>query len=725
MKRLLILSVSLGLSLLADEGMWMPQQVPQMAKDLKKMGLKIPATDLADPLAFPLNAIVSLGGCSASFVSDQGLVVTNHHCAYSAIQYNSTPENNLIENGFLAASFDQELPTGPSSRIFVTHELREVTAELRQGLEELSDLEREKTLEQRIVAMENAAQREGFRSRVQSFYEGSAFYLITQMEIRDVRLVYAPSNKVGEYGGDEDNWMWPRHTGDFSFYRAYVAPDGNPADYAVENVPYQPKSWLRLNSEGVGPGDFVMVAGYPGRTYRWQTSGEVEEMLHDVYPTRIAMFSDILAIMGNVAAEDPAAEVKLASAMKSLNNSLKNNQGMVEGLAKSDLIARKKENEGQMRAYAARKGKASGVLEDLETLRLQEREQWQARMLNGFSRFMVPGVAFSIWAYEYAGQRELPELQREMGFQDRDAARMKQGQNQAQKSSVPASQKRLLAYSFKRMAQLADADLPESFRKRFCHLPKEEREAAIDAWVEKSFASTRLTELEFRLSLLEKTRADMEAMGDPLLDYAIDRFKEDFAKRDERRARDGKRMLLRNAYIELLRETMQASGKAIYPDANGSLRLSFGTVQGYQPRDAVSYAAQTTTAGLLEKERGEWPFLSPPRLLDLVRQRQYGSYRDSRRGDLVVNYLANCDITGGNSGSATLDAQGRLVGLAFDGNYEAMASDYAFDRQMTRSIHVDVRYMLWVMDAVDRAGRLLEEMGVKPQFPQEAVQGSP
>ncbi|MCB1053614.1 MAG: S46 family peptidase, partial [Acidobacteria bacterium] len=454
---------------------------------------------------------------------------------------------------------------------------------------------------------------------------------------------------------------------------------------------------------------------------------QVADMVQEVYPARIQLFTDILGIMENIANADPDAAVKLASTMKSLNNALKKNQGMVEGLQKSDIIERKQALEKEMLAHAQKTGKDAKILDELEAIRLESREQWFARMAESFGRFLVPGIGFSAWAYEYSTMKDKPEMERDLGFQDRDVNRMKQRNKQTQRNLVLSAQKQLLAYSFKQMAKLPAADQPEAYRALFVGKSAAEMDQAIDQWIESAFAKSQLQDLAYRESLLEKSTAELEAIDDPLLQYAIARFKENKPFEEAQKTREGKLSVLRPAYIALLRDTMKAKGKAVYPDANSSLRITFGTVKGYSPRDGVYHTPQTSTRGLIQKETGETPFRSPEPLLDLAQQKQFGPYLDKKLGDVPVNFLGTCDITGGNSGSATLDGQGRLVGLVFDGNYEAMSSDYDFDVDVTRSIHVDIRYILWVMDAVDGAHNLLTEMGVQPHFKtaKAATSGTP
>ena len=337
----------------AEEGMWQPHQLSQLADELRDLGMRIDAGKLADLTKHPMNAVISLGGCTASFVSPEGLVVTNHHCAYRAIQYNSTEEKNLLADGFLARTPEEELFAGPGSRVLVTVSVSDVTGDvlgsLAEGLEGRSRYQAIEDKEKELIAA--CEEDEGHRCRVAATHGGLEYYLIKQLEIRDVRLVYAPAGSVGKFGGDVDNWMWPRHTGDFSFYRAYVGTDGKPADPDEGNVAFRPKHHLTVSAEGLEDGDFVMVAGYPGRTSRYRLSGEVENMIRWHYPTRKAAFETWLAIINAETSERSDAAIKYAGTVASLNNVLKNYQGMLDGFAKSDILERKAEQEAELQRW--------------------------------------------------------------------------------------------------------------------------------------------------------------------------------------------------------------------------------------------------------------------------------------------------------------------------------------------------------------------------------------
>lgn len=353
----------------AKEGMFTPDQLQEISGQLREAGLEIDPEQLADLTGFPMGAVVSLGGCSASFVSPEGLVVTNHHCARGSVQYNSTAENNYLVDGFLAEDKGAELPAAPGSRIYVTTELTDVTARMREGTEELAPLARYELVQQRSKDITAECEEEaGYRCQVASFYGGAQYKLIKRLEVRDVRLVYAPADSIGKYGGDIDNWQWPRHTGDFAFYRAYVAPDGSAADYSEDNVPYAPEHHLKVSAAGLDDGDFVMAAGYPGSTSRYTLLAEVENTFDWNYPTFQTLLTEWIATIEGAAPEGSDARVKYESRLAGLNNFEKNLRGQIDGARRVGLVDRRREREAELAAWIAADPSRTGFGEAIAAL---------------------------------------------------------------------------------------------------------------------------------------------------------------------------------------------------------------------------------------------------------------------------------------------------------------------------------------------------------------------
>ncbi len=706
----------------ADEGMWMPSQLPDLAADLEAAGLEVDASSLGNLTAYPMGAVIWLGGCTASFVSAQGLVVTNHHCAYGSIQHNSTEENNILEHGFLARSFEDELPAAPGSRVLVTVAVEDVTerilASVPAGASGRERYEAIEAAEKRLIAECEAAQ-VGVRCRIRSFYGGVLYQLFTQLEIRDVRLVYAPPRSVGKYGGDIDNWMWPRHTGDFAFLRAYVGPDGMPADPSPDNFPYHPETWLKVSIDGVADGDFVMVAGYPGRTSRYRLSDEVHNRVQWYYPQAAAVYGARLQSIERAVERYPDARLKMEPAIAGLNNTTKNYAGMIEGFANTDVVSAKRNLEEALQAWIAedpqRQGRYGSALDELRALVAQEQEDRERDLYWGtVSRWPLLQAARRL--YRLAQERQKPDLEREPGYQQRDL--------------------RWIRRSLERMERRYDARVDrmviEDAIRIYATLDPEKRVRAFDAFLgigddeidhgrlgrvlDAMYANTTLEDLDVRLELMAARAEDLESSQDPFMQLAVALYPATLAMEAEEEALQGAFKETRPRFMEALIAYEKSLGIEVYPDANSTLRVTTGHVMGYVPHDGIYYTPFTTLRGLLQKETGAEPFDSPAALLAAIGAEDHGPYASLALGSVPVNFLSTLDTTGGNSGSPTLNGRGELVGLLFDGVWESLLADWHYEAETVRSIHTDVRYMLWVMDRVDGAHRLLEEMGIEPSF---------
>jgi hypothetical protein len=695
----------------AAEGMWVPQQLPEIAGALRQAGLKLAPEQLADLTGDPIGAVVALGGCTASFVSPQGLVVTNHHCAYGAIQLNSTPQKNLIKDGFNAPTPADELSAGPNARVYVLESMSDVTAAAKAAIAAAGDdpLARTQALEDfRKQQVAGCEAEPGYRCTLYSFSGGNAYRLARNLEIRDVRLVYAPPDSVGKFGGDVDNWMWPRHTGDFSFYRAYVGKDGKPAAYSRDNVPYRPKHWLKFADQPLGAGDFVMVAGYPGRTNRYALVAELENTAGWVYPTVAQTFEQVIALVEKAGRQDPDIQVKYASALAGWNNASKNYRGQLEGFRRIDALGRKQAEEGAVLAWLRQQGAAGRPALDAHDALVELVEQGKATQQRDFvlGQFDHTGaIGAAITLYRLSIERAKPDAQREAGYQDRDLPAIEGAMKQMERRYVPAM----------------DAQLQRFWLDRYAALPAAQRVPAVDAWLGGSDAAavqaavarldgTRLGDTGERMKWLAADRAAFEASDDPAIRYAVAVMPALLALEKQDKTEAGEQLRYRPVYLQALADYKKSQGEAVYPDANLSLRITFGNVKGYAPRDGVEYTPFTTLEGVAAKETGTDPFASPKALLDAVKAKRYAGLADPRLGSVPVDFLSDLDITGGNSGSPVMDAHGKLVGLAFDGNWESVSSNWVFDPAMTRMIAVDGRYLQWIMKEVAPAPQLLREL---------------
>ncbi len=707
------------------EGMWQPHQLPQIADELKGLGLELDPSSMTQLTDFPLNAIVSLGGCSASFVSPGGLVVTNHHCAYGSISYNSTEENNILADGFLAETRSQELPARPGSRVYVTVAMDEVTDQVKSALTDtMTGTERYQAIEVAQKALVSECEKdEGHRCEVYSFYGGLNYYLIKQLAIRDVRLVYAPPESIGKFGGDIDNWMWPRHTGDFAFYRAYVDQDGQPADFSEDNVPFKPKHHLKVASKGPEEGEFVMLAGYPGTTNRYRLAAEVENTFTWYYPVMQTVLAEWSQTIADATAGNKDAQLKYADLVAGLNNYSKNFGGMLAGYGRSDLLARKRDLESKLQAWIAsdeaREARYATTLEELQAL-IAEQQSTQERdmVLRYMDRSAMLSAARRL--YRLSVENEKPDPEREPGYQERDITRFTQSLESIERSYAAGVDQAVWMYFLKRYLALPEDQRIASFDS---FLGEARTDEALEQKLAAMYAATRLGDTEARLALIGKERSVFENSDDPFIQLAVAIFDDMMAIEKKDKAMTGQFQVLRPQYMELLIAYYDELGRPVYPDANSSLRVTYGTVKGYTPPAGTikkpadgndgkdSYVPYTTLRGIVAKYTGEDPFDSPERQLELIKNREFGDYADATLDSVPVNFLSTLDITGGNSGSATMNGKGEFVGIVFDGTYESINADWEFNEN-TRSIHVDVGYMLWILEKIDGADNLLEEMGL-------------
>ncbi len=715
--------------LTADEGMWMPSQIPDLAPRLEKMGFHGDLEAFADLTGQPMGAIVWLGGCTASFVSPDGLIATNHHCAAGALQYNSTPEANLLRDGFLAKTRDEELSNGPGSQVWVTISFTNVTDAIVGDLDArsgLDDLGRHELLERRVKERTAECEKDGLRCRVDSFFEGLEYYELAQLEIDDVRLVYAPAEGIGNFGGETDNWRWPRHTGDWSFFRAYVGPDGEPAPYSPDNVPFRPRHWLKVQPRGVAEGDLVFVVGYPGRTQRHYTYEEVKTVVDWTYPSTIRRYEEQIALLEELGARDEALRLKASGRLRGLHNYLTNRRGMLEGLVDGGLLARKEREQKELVEWIAadpeRQKEYGHVLPALAVLEqatasTRQRDEILEQLLpplsyrKSTSRASFVSVAHT--ARLLAAERPREDVDRERGLQERDWDRIMQAQERMGRSLDARIDRALLRWALVRAAVLPADQRLEEIDKLVGLTPgmgEADTSRAIDAWLDRAYAATRMADEEFRLSLFEMTTTELDAVDDPFLDLAkaLDPLYQ--ANREAEKRVEGAKSRLGPLHAKALIE--KADGP-VAPDANSTLRVTCGQVKGVDAADGVYWKPFTTLAGIEEKHTGEGEFDAPAAELEAIAALRSGKdspYVMAAVGDVPVDFLSNVDTTGGNSGSPTLNSKGELVGLLFDGTYDTIASDFLFDPVRTRSIHADIRYLLWVMQEVDGAGHLVEEM---------------
>lgn len=715
MKKWLIGALSLAASqVVADEGMWQPHQLPDIKQQLIKAGLKLNPDDMSDLSKFPMNAIISLGGCTASFLSPQGLVVTNHHCAYRSIQHNSSEANNLLQNGFVAKSKSDELPAAPGSRVYITESLSDVTDQVTGNISaELSGNAYYEAIEnnrKRLIA--ECEVNQDYRCTVSSFHGGASYVLIKLLTIRDVRLAYAPPSSIGKFGGDTDNWQWPRHTGDWAFYRAYVGKDGKPADYSEDNVPYQNKAFLKVNANGVEENDYVMILGYPGTTNRYRSSLEVENTFTWTYPTAKQYREEFIDVIKSNSKAGSDERIKYESTIAGLANYAKNYGSMVKSYKKGDMLKRKQQLESDLANWLAaspnmnaKYGASLLLLNQLieESEATKERDLLLAYM--GRTSLWSSSKRLLRLAYEKAK----PDAERDRGYQNRDMARFKQ--------SVQAMNSRFVAE--------IDKALLKHFMAKYVELPAAQRVKTIDTFfevegkklekafkkIDRMYAQTSLVDADSRLAMMEQDFDALSNSDDPFMQFAASQFDYDMKQEKKAKALAGKLQQVRPEYMKALIAFKKSRDEAVYADANSTLRITYGNVTGYSPQDGLQATPFTSAEGMLAKYvPGDDEFDMPSNLREAIEQKRYGKYLNKQLGSVPINYLSTVDITGGNSGSPTLNAKGEFVGVVFDGVYESIIGDWDYDPTYNRAIHASSTYMLWVMDEVDGATNLLEEL---------------
>ncbi|XYH97490.1 S46 family peptidase [Sorangium sp. So ce1128] len=702
-------------------GMWLPEQMAQHKDQLEALGLEIDPESLTDPMASPLGAVVSLGGCSASFVSPDGLIATNHHCSTRALQYNSTPEQDLLTNGYLARTRAEEKWAGPTARVFVTRAFRDVTGEVRRGIEAIpGDLGRYEEIEKRKKQLVSACEkgRPEIRCSIAEYFGGSKVSLIEQLEIKDVRIVYVPHEGIGNFGGEIDNWRWPRHSGDFAFFRAYVGKDNRPAPHADDNVPYRPAHHLKLASAPLNQGDLVMVAGYPGTTNRLRTAAEVESAVSWQYPKRVSFYEESIALLEDLGKGDPEARIKAQPTIRGYSNYLLKTRGLLEGLVEGGLAKEKAKLEEELKAWIdadpERKAAYGGAIEQIAAAHAELRgtREHDAAVSEILSSARLLDAAVTI--VRMAEERPKPDAEREAEYQERNWERLEQAQVSLQKAYGRTIDQSTFKLAVKRALRLDPKDRPALLGSLAGG--QAPTEPVLGAAIDAAYAGTTLEEAATRVKLLKTaTIAELNASRDPLIRLALELAPVEKAIEARNKAYLGAMTLVQPRFVEALREYR---GGMLAPDANGTLRITYGTVRGYRPElDKPAYRPFTVLSELVKKNTGKPPFNAPEALLEAAREKRFGPYVDADLGEVPVCFLSDLDITNGNSGSATLNARGELVGLAFDGNYEAMASDWLFMPSITRTIHVDHRYMEWVMDAVSGADAVLKEMGGTPAIP--------
>ena len=724
------LALVLALPAVANEGMWLPLLLGRNYEDMKANGLQLTPEQLYSINNSSIkDAIVSLGGfCTAEVISKNGLLLTNHHCGFDAIQTHSTPDNNLLDDGFWAKSYSEELPNeGLFVRFLVRMEdvTDQVNAVLSDTMSEASRDAKIREIGKEIA--DKASKDNGYDANVKSFYHGNEFYLFVYETFKDVRLVGAPPSSVGKFGGDTDNWMWPRHTGDFSMFRIYTDAEGKPAEYSADNIPMKPKHHLPISMDGVKEGDFTMIFGYPGSTDRYLSSYGVKQAV-DLYNPSVVEVRDLkLAIMKKYMDADEATRIQYASKYARVANYWKYYIGQTEQLKQNKVAAKKMVIEDDFRkwmnANPAKKEKYGETLSLLEDAYKQSDSYVKSNVY--VLEAGLTGSDLALFAFRFSRLMDNAFMLKDKMAEEMDAAKTDEDKKgvkdkyqpkiDALMASASASveehfkdyNKALDQELFASLFELYDNKIPAEQQPEFFSLVDKKYKGDWKKFADKVYSKSILTSKESVLAFLEnpsKKTLDKD-MGAMVGNELFSMYRSSAMSHADVDTKMDKGYRLFTAGVREMN-----SDKNYYPDANSTMRMTYGTVGSYHPRDGVFYNYYTTAEGILQKEDpNDMEFYMQPELIEVIKKKDYGRYANAK-GELPVCFISNNDITGGNSGSPVINGRGELIGCAFDGNWEAMSGDIFFEKQLQRTISVDIRYVLFIVDKYAGAKNIINEL---------------
>ena len=698
-----------------DEGMWLLDSINKLPlAEMKKHGLELTPEQIYSVNGPSIkDAIVLLGGGTSSFISPDGLMLTNHHVAFAGIQAASSVQDDYLQNGFWAKSRSEELSTTYTAQILIA--MKDVTADVLSAVSDTMGAEqRTKAIQAKSQALEKEAKgTSDYTCRVSELFNGLKYYLFTYESLSDVRLVYAPPSSIGNFGGEIDNWMWPRHTGDFSLMRAYTGPDGKPAKYAKENIPFKPKAFLPLSTRGFSEGSFAMVMGFPGRTFRYREAVAVEAARDETLPTTIDLYKTRIDIIDNAGKTDRAVQIKYASRVRGLANTYKNYLGTLEGMRRSNLLAMKRNHEaafaGYLKSSPELTKKYGSLLADMDRATADLRSFNRKSILLTNLRTGIDGLRLAERFRTFASVPRTDSAGNTIPPTEKEQTTLKEFIHSTFKNSDASVDKQTCVALMLKALDMPAGQQIEALRDVAGNATGAEREQKVKEYVKELYEESPIATEAGCEKLMQKDPETI--LADPFVKLAAGIEREQTivqARNTKFNATIGQ---LRVKFVEAWLGWKK--GENLYPDANRTMRLTYGQVKSYGPRDAVLYKYSTTLSGVIEKEGPEDPFVVPKKLKDLWEKKDFGRYADAQSGDVPVAFLADLDITGGNSGSPVINGKGEVIGCAFDGNWEAVVGDYYFQEQYNRTIAVDARYVLFVLDKYSGAQNILNELTIR------------
>lgn len=690
-----------------DEGMYPLSEIRKL--DLKSAGLKISPDELYNPNGTSLiDALVNISGCTSSFVSEDGLMITNHHCSFGAIAAASTTEKDYLTNGFYAQNKEDEIPAqGITARITVGY--TDVSKEILEAAEKAKDFASRTTAIQakiKDLVKQEELKDTTIKADVSEMFVGQTYILFKYKIINDVRLVYAPPRAIGEFGGESDNWVWPRHTGDFSFLRAYVGKDGKPAPYSKDNVPFKPKKFLKINPNGVKENDFVFILGYPGRTFKHQPSQFLEFQEKYQLPYVQKTFSSIISILNKYGEMDKAYDLRVAAPRaKSLANTEKNYRGKLQGLKRLDLVNKKKGEEAELQKFIENDSKLkkefSTILSDIDNV---YKEIFEAGRVPYFFSILTSQVTLyrlAEFLVDYSDEIKKPVAERRFFF--RSEKNMKEYLSELFAEYNANADKEIFKKILGDARNYKELSFIEAIKSN--DNSNEKAEKVVDAF----YSVSSLTDSTKYYSLLNKPFDEIKKMNDPVVNFVLSIRPVIQKYQSTNNERQGRLNILLAKFMDVKRMYLN---KTFIPDANSTLRLTYGYIKGYSPADATYYSPLTTLKGIIEKGADEGDYKLNNKVGELAAKKEYGRWKDESLNDVPVAMAYNTDTSGGNSGSPVLNAYGELIGVNFDRSFEATINDYAWSDTYSRSIGVDIRFVLWVVDKVSNADNLIKELKI-------------